>query len=325
MGIRQQVLSRLREASPCFLSGEALAQQEGVTRAAVWKAISQLRKSGYRIAGTPRKGYRLLEPPDLLYPQEVNPLLRTTWLGRGPFHYFRETGSTNDQAKLLAWRGCPDGTIVVAEAQSAGRGRLGRTWLSPPGTGLYFSLVLRPRVTPAVAPRVTLLAGVALCRAIRHTAGVKAEIKWPNDILVGSKKLAGILTEMEAETEAIHHLILGIGVNVNMQACELAPALEATSLYLETGKRHSRPELMARILLELESLWEVFQKEGFSKIRDMWMELSATVGRLVGIERWDGGVIMGKAEEIDQEGALLVADGEGQLHRIAYGEVLHVR
>lgn len=325
MALKQQVLNRLREVSPCFLSGESLAQQEGVSRAAVWKAVCGLRRSGYRIAGTPRKGYRLLEPPDILSASELEPHLRTRVLGRGPFHHFPEVSSTNDEAKLLASGGCPEGTLVVAEAQSAGRGRLGRTWLSPFGTGLYFSLVLRPRFSPQLAPRMTLLAGVAVCRAIRRVSAVESGIKWPNDILVRQRKLAGILTEMEAEPDAIHHLVLGVGVNVNMQNCDLPPSIRATSLYLESGKRHSRAELLAQILLELETLWERLQKEGFTPIQEMWQELNLTLGRLVGVEKADGVVLVGRARGIDHEGALLITDQGGQMHRITHGEVVHVR
>ena len=324
MALKQEVLKKLREVSPCFLSGEALAQGEGVSRAAVWKAVTNLRKAGYRISGSPRRGYRLVEPPDLLTPQEVEPHLRTKVMGRVGYHHYKELSSTNDKAKALAAQGCAHGTLVVAEAQKAGRGRLGRSWHSPLGSGLYFSLVLRPDFAPHLAPRVTLLGGVALCRAIRELTGVEAGIKWPNDVLVKQRKVGGILTEMEAEADAIHHLILGFGVNVNMESCDLPAPLKATSLMLETGKRQSRAQILAGILLRVEELWNRLLSDGFEPIADAWREASVTLGRLVGVEK-EGGVIVGRAKDIDEEGALLLTDQGGHFHRITYGEVLHVR
>lgn len=324
MALRQQVLKKLREASPCFLSGEALAQGEGVSRAAVWKAVTNLRKAGYKIPGSPRRGYRLLEPPDLLTPQEVEPHLRTKVMGRHGYHHCRELSSTNDRAKALAAEGCPEGTLVVAEAQTAGRGRLGRSWHSPLGSGLYFSLVLRPKFAPQLAPRITLLGGVALCRAIRELTAVQAGIKWPNDVLVKQRKVGGILTEMEAEADAIHYLILGFGVNVNMESCDFPPLLKATSLMLETGMRQPRAQLLARILLEVETLWNRLLSNGFGPVAEAWREMSVTLGRLVGVEKEEETVV-GRAQDIDEQGALLVTDQGGHLHRITYGEVLHVR
>lgn len=324
MALKQQVLKRLREVSPRFLSGEVLAQGEGVSRAAVWKAVTNLRKAGYQISGSPRRGYRLVEPPDLLTLQEVEPHLRTKLMGRAGYYHFKELTSTNDKAKALAAQGCAEGTLVVAEAQTAGKGRLGRSWHSPLGSGLYFSLVLRPNFAPYLAPRITLLGGVALCSAVRALTGVEAGIKWPNDVLVKQKKVGGILTEMEAEADAIHHVILGFGVNVNMESCDLPPSLKATSLMLETGKRQSRAQLMARILLEVEDLWNRLLSEGFGPIADAWRKMSVTLGRLVGVEKQEG-VVVGRAKDIDEEGALLLTDQGGHSHRITYGEVLHVR
>ncbi len=324
MVLKQKVLKKLREVSPCFLSGESLAQGEGVSRAAVWKAVLSLRKNGYRISGSPRRGYRLVEPPDLLTAHEVEPYLRTKVMGRVGYHHFKELSSTNDKAKILAAEGCAEGTLVVAEAQTAGRGRLGRSWHSPLGSGLYFSLILRPDFAPHLAPRITLLGGVALCLAIRELTGVKAGIKWPNDVMVRNRKVGGILTEMEAEADAIHHLILGFGVNINMENCDLPAPLKATSLMLETGKRQSRAQILARILWEVEESWNRLLKEGFGPIADAWRHMSVTLGRLVGVET-EGGVVVGRAKDIDEQGALLLTDQGGHPHRVTHGEVLHVR
>lgn len=324
LSVQQVILGHLVDASPSFVSGQALARMRNVSRASVWKAISKLRKAGYPIEGSPRLGYRLVSPPDLLEWNGLRPFLKTKDMGRKGYHHFRELPSTNDHAKILARQGAPHGSIVVAEGQSAGRGRLGRTWHSPSGSGLYFSLILRPNFAPSLAPRVTLLAGVGVCRAIRTTSGQDARIKWPNDVLVRQKKVAGILMEMEAEAEAIHYMVLGIGVNVNSRREELPEELNATSLFLETGRSLSRTSLLAEILLQVELLWEELINQGFDPVARAWRDLSETLEQWVRIESPCGSVT-GRATDIDDQGALLVVDSEGRTHRATYGDVIHVR
>ncbi len=324
MSLKGEILEKLKSVFPSHISGQSIAEGLGVSRSAVWKAVNRLKREGHPIEGSPRKGYRLKAPSDLLTPENLLPLLKTRTFGRSGYIYHREVTSTNDVAKLLAREGCPHGSLIVAEAQSRGRGRLGRSWLSPPGAGLYFSLVLRPDFEPPLAPRITLLAGVAVARAIQTLCSLEPKIKWPNDVVLGRGKVAGILMEMEAEADLIHYLVLGVGVNANMDRGQLPESLNATSLLLETRRIHSRCELLAQVLHELESLWDELLSRGFEPVAEMWREMSFTLGKIVKVEKREG-IVLGQAEDIDDQGCLLVRDQEGRIHRVTHGEVIHVR
>jgi len=324
MSLKGEILEKLKSVFPSHVSGQSIAESFGVSRSAVWKAVNRLKREGYPIEGSPRRGYRLKAPSDLITQENVLPLLKTRTFGRTGYFYHREVTSTNDVAKLLAREGCPHGTVIVAEAQSRGRGRLGRSWLSPVGAGLYFSLVLRPDFEPPLAPRVTLLAGVAVAKAIQSLSSLEPKIKWPNDVVLGGRKVAGILMEMEGEADLIHYLVLGVGVNANMDRGQLPESLNATSLLLETRSTHSRCELLARVLYELESLWDDLLSRGFEPVAEMWREMSFTLGKTVKVEKKDE-ILWGRAEDIDEHGCLLVRDQEGRIYRVTHGEVIHVR
>jgi BirA family transcriptional regulator, biotin operon repressor / biotin---[acetyl-CoA-carboxylase] ligase len=259
---------------------------------------------------------------DLLHPSAIEPLLRTRLLGKQGIHYYEDLGSTNDRARELARTGCPEGTLVLANSQALGRGRLGKSWASPRGTGLYFSLVFRPPFGISSAPRITLLAGVAVCRAINHIASVASRIKWPNDILIHGKKVAGILTELEASGSRIAHVVLGIGVNVNTPFSAFPSELrgKATSLLAQRGRSVSRAALLGRILSEGEKWWEVLLSEGFQPVREAWRELSATLGKRVRAEGIGPGLV-GTAQDIDEEGSLLIRSDDGMIHQVPFGEV----
>jgi BirA family biotin operon repressor/biotin-[acetyl-CoA-carboxylase] ligase len=324
MSLKGEILEKLKSVFPSHVSGQSIAESFGVSRSAVWKAVNRLKREGYPIEGSPRRGYRLTAPSDLLTRENLLLLLKTRTFGRSGYFHHREVTSTNDVAKLLAREGCPHGTVIVAEAQSRGRGRLGRSWLSPPGAGVYFSLVLRPDFEPPLAPRITLLAGVAVARAIQSLSSLEPKIKWPNDVLLGERKVAGILMEMEAEADLIHYLVLGVGVNANMDRAQLPESLNATSLFLETRTTHSRCELLARVLYELESLWDELLSRGFEPVAEMWRKMSFTLGKIVKVEKKEE-ILCGQAEDIDEHGCLLVRDQEGRIHRVSHGEVMHVR
>ena len=246
------------------ISGEYLATQLGLSRAAVWKRVHRLKAQGYVIEGSPRRGYRLLAVPDKLLPEEVLQGLKTG-VFTGPVHYFETLDSTNDLAKALAVQGAPEGTVVVAEAQTSGRGRLGREWDSPPGVGLYVSLVLRPMLPPMELPQITLTTAVAVVRAVRRVAGLAPGIKWPNDLLLNGKKLGGILTEMETESDRIRHVVVGLGLNVNNPGFPPELAATATSLALEAGRTFSRVNLLQAWLEEFEALYEPIFTPGVSR------------------------------------------------------------
>jgi BirA family transcriptional regulator, biotin operon repressor / biotin---[acetyl-CoA-carboxylase] ligase len=322
-GSEEMVLAFLAEAGDEFVSGEAISDKLGLSRAAVWKHVNALRAQGYRIEAAPARGYRLVEIPDRLGELELRPLLNTHDLGQA-LHWYEEVGSTNDVAKELAEEGALHGEVVVAERQTAGRGRRGRSWSSPPRRNLYLSVILRPELPPARAPEVTLLASVAVCQAVRQ-AGVAAAIKWPNDVLVSGRKLAGVLTEMAAEVERVQWLVVGIGVNVNADRDDFPEELRelATSLRLERGQPVPRVLFAAALLTALEEWLDRHADEGFAPVRAAWREMSDTLGREVRV-RSGGADLVGVAEDVDESGALLVRTAQG-LERVVSGDVEMLR
>jgi BirA family biotin operon repressor/biotin-[acetyl-CoA-carboxylase] ligase len=317
------VLGFLAEAGDEFVSGEAISDKLGLTRAAVWKHVESLRAQGYRIDAVPARGYRLTEIPDRLTPLELRPLLNTHDIGQ-VLHHFEVISSTNDHARELAEEGAGHGEVVIAESQTGGRGRRGRPWVSPPGRNATFSVVLRPDLPPARAPALTLLASVAICDALRQ-ANVPAAIKWPNDLLVGERKIAGILTELASEPERINWAVVGIGVNVNAAREDFPPELRetATSVLIERGAPAPRALFVAACLTSLERWLDCHAEEGFEPVREAWRARAATLGREVAV-RTEGREIAGRAEDVDEAGALLVRTDAG-VERILSGDVVHLR
>jgi len=317
------VLAFLAEAGDEYVSGEAISDKLGLTRAAVWKHVNALRGLGYRIDAMPARGYRLAAVPDRLTALELRPLLNTHDLGQ-VLHAFEVIGSTSDHAKGLAEEGAAHGEVVIAESQTAGRGRRGRSWASPPGKNAYFSAVLRPELPPGRAPELTLVASVAMCDAVRQ-AGVPAGIKWPNDLLVGGRKIAGILTELAAEPDRIQWVVLGIGVNVNARLEDFPEEVrpEVTSILLERGEPAPRALFVAACLTALEEWLDLHAEAGFAPVRQAWRERSLTLGREV-LVRTEGREIVGTAEDIDERGALLVRAG-GRVEQILAGDVKLLR
>ncbi|HUL58775.1 MAG TPA: biotin--[acetyl-CoA-carboxylase] ligase [Anaeromyxobacteraceae bacterium] len=322
-GSEELVLAFLAEAGDEFVSGEAISDKLGLTRAAVWKHVEALRAAGYRIDAMPARGYRLSGIPDRLTALELRPLLNTHDVGQ-TLHCFEEVGSTNDVAKELAEEGAAHGEVVVAEAQSSGRGRRGRPWASPPRRNVYLSVILRPDLPPARAPELTLVASLAVCDALRH-AGVDAGIKWPNDVLASGKKIAGILTELSAEPDKVHWVVVGAGVNVNARLEDFPEELrgEATSVLLERGQPAPRALFAAACLTALEAWLDRHAEEGFGAIRDAWRARNVTLGRAVTV-RVEGRDVQGVAEDLDERGALLVRTPTG-LERVDSGDVKLLR
>ena len=318
--IRSTILDMLRRQPGQFVSGEELGRQLKVSRAAISKQIQKLRQEGYGIESTVSQGHRLVSLPDLLRPDEVLSQLKTKILGKD-LVYFSAIGSTNDEAKKRAVEGSPEGTLVITETQVGGRGRLSRGWFSPFAKGIWFSVILRPPFPPQEAPKCTLMAAVALNRAIRDCTGVACGIKWPNDILCNGKKLVGILTEMSAEMDAINHIVIGIGVNVNIAAEEIPPELQgvATSLLIESGASVPRLALFTQILNRLEELYLSVKATGFAPVLEAWRQESITLGKMVTVIGHDTSYV-GKAIDIDAEGALLVETDTG-VERVLAGDV----
>ena len=318
--LRSDILSMLRDKIGDFVYGEELGRRFNVSRTAVGKQIQKLRLEGYDIESTVSQGHRLRNLPDLLRPEEVCPKLATGKFGC-ELHYFSSIGSTNNEAKKLAVAGSPEGTLVVTEEQAEGRGRLSRGWFSPKAKGIWFSIVLRPPFPPQEAPKCTLMAAVAVNRAIRDIAGVPCGIKWPNDIMCKGRKLVGILTEMSAEMDAINHVVIGMGINVNIPEGDFPAELQeiATSLLLETGKPVGRLDLFVRILERLEELYMEVLRSGFAVVLDAWRQESITLGQQVQVIGTDKS-FMGQAIDIDSDGALLVSTESG-VERVLAGDV----
>jgi BirA family biotin operon repressor/biotin-[acetyl-CoA-carboxylase] ligase len=316
-----KILNTFRSSNGEFISGEEISEKLGISRAAVWKHIEQLRNEGYEITGEPHVGYRLTGTPDKLIPEEVSYKLGTKVIGRKIYSY-ESTDSTNDVAHRLAQSGSPEGTVVFSEGQSKGRGRMGRHWVSPKGKGIYFSFILRPDVSPAEAPKITLMSAVAVALAIRKVTHLGALIKWPNDILINNHKAVGILTEMSAEVNTVRYIVLGIGINVNTSRSELPK--EATSLKAEAGEEVPRVELAQEVLRELDRQYRVFNDKGFKKIIDGWRDLSHTLGEEVKIA-CQHRKIEGTAVDLDSSGALVVRLDNGFTEHVTAGDVLMVR
>ena len=320
MNAKQKILDLLKEAQPSPISGEYICQQLQVSRTAVWKTIECLRREGYDIEARPRAGYRLLAAPDVLDPSAWLSELRVRRIGSRA-HYVKSTTSTNDVAKELARQNVAEGTVVVTEEQTKGRGRLGRSWQCPPKAGLCFSLVLYPGVNPMEVAQFTMLAAVAVVRALNKHLGVEAKVKWPNDVYINGLKVCGILAEMTAEADRVKYLVLGVGLNVNQSQEELAAArIEASSLRAEVKHRVSRTEVLKSILSELDDLYELWQSKGFVPLKGLWLQEALWVGCEVVVhglnQSWEGTL-----EDIDDQGALLLRLPEGNLKTFYSGEV----
>ena len=318
--MRARILKLLRQQSQDYLSGEEISRQLAVSRTAVWKHIQELKNHGYEIEAHPRKGYRLKSRPDLLLPEEIRAGLATQLLGKQIVHFY-DTSSTNNEAKRLAADDAVEGTIVVSEAQTLGRGRFNRGWFSPPGGGVWVSVILRPPFPPQEAPKCTLMAAVATVEAIREASGLNCGIKWPNDILWQGRKLVGILTEMSAEMDAINFVVLGIGINVSLQESDFPEELRniGASVSMGAEREVSRVEVLQKLLERLEYWYQVVKQEGFEPVLEAWRRESVTLGQpvrvLAGEETYDG-----VAEELAEDGSLLVRTEKG-LRRVLAGDV----
>lgn len=309
----------LRE-SEGYLSGQQLCEQLGVSRTAVWKTIGQLKEEGYQIQAVRNKGYRLVQGADVITRAELVSSLDSAWAGSN-LVYYDSTDSTNTRARQLAEQGAPHGTLVVADSQTAGKGRCGRHWEAPDGTGIWMTLILRPELEPQRASMLTLVTALAVADAIRGLTGLEAAIKWPNDIVCGGKKVVGILTEMSTEAEWIRYVIVGIGINVNMDGFPGELGKTATSLKLELGRGVKRSPLVAAVMNAFEKYYALFEKAGdLSGLVDTYNRWSANTGRQVRVLD-PAGEYQGEALGIDSQGALLVKCSEGEVKSVISGEV----
>ncbi|KQC47026.1 MULTISPECIES: biotin--[acetyl-CoA-carboxylase] ligase [Geobacillus] len=318
---RKKLLELFAEANGEFLSGQKISERLGCSRAAVWKHIEELRKEGFELEAVRRLGYRIVSTPDKVTANEIQLGLKTETLGH-TIHFFEEVDSTQRIAAKLAYEGAPEGTLVVAEEQKAGRGRLDRKWFSPKGTGIWMSLILRPPIPPQRAPQLTLLVAVAISQAIQEVTGLVPNIKWPNDILLHGKKGVGILTELQADPDRVHSVIVGIGINVNQTAEQFPEDIRAiaTSLAIEKGERIKRAPLIQEILLRIERLYKQYLAHGFRSIKLLWEGYAVSIGKPV-TARTLGGTIRGIARGITEDGLLILEDEEQNTHYIHSADI----
>jgi BirA family transcriptional regulator, biotin operon repressor / biotin---[acetyl-CoA-carboxylase] ligase len=317
-----KILKALRKASPSAISGSDLSDHLGISRAAIWARIQELRALGYDIEASPHRGYCLLNSPDLLHADDLISRLETPRVVGRDIQVFEQTTSTNEVIEMLARGGAAEGAVVFAESQTKGRGRLGRRWESASHCGLWFSVLLRPQLRVPACTQLTITGATALARAIRNQTGLMLEIKWPNDIMYEGKKLAGILTELSGELDFVRYVILGIGVNVNQETSDFSKDLAktATSLLLATGQKISRPELAVSILEALDADYQRLNSGQFGSLADEWSQQCATIGRQICL-RIGGRTLEGRAEALDEDGALLLRTEHGRLERIIGGDV----
>ena len=317
--MKNKILEKLKQSED-FISGQEISKELHMTRAAIWKYINILREDGYNIESVPSKGYRLVSLPDILSYEEIKEYLKTDFMGRS-IYYFNSIDSTNKKAKEVA-QDEQEGTVIIAEEQTAGKGRMGRSWVSPKGKGIWMSLILKPTMEPMKVPKLTLIGAAAVHKALENMK-IKAQVKWPNDVLIDGKKICGILTEMSGELNMVNYVIMGIGINVNLDEKDIPDQLKdkATSLKISTGKEINRKELTANILNEFEKLYISFkEKDQMNEVLKICRENSILLGEEVKIIRGND-VRIGKAIDINENGELLIKFEGDKVESIIAGEV----
>lgn len=317
--MKTKILALLRENGD-YLSGQELCSRFGVSRTAVWKSINQLKEDGYVIEAVQNKGYRLIGCPEILSETELKSRMKTAWAGKN-LYYHKQTGSTNIDAKKLAEEGAVHGTLVVADMQNAGRGRRGRSWQAPAGNNIYMSIALKPEFPPDRASALTLVMALSVAEAMQAVCDGEYRIKWPNDIVLNGKKLCGILTEMSAETDYIHYVVIGVGINVNQTEFPQELQETATSVFKETGKVISRAGLIERILMEFEKNYDHYLETlNLAGLMERYNALLINRGREVKVLD-PKGEYTGIAEGITESGELRVKKSDGEVVLVYAGEV----
>ena len=317
--MKNEILRALRETDS-YVSGQELCRKLGVSRTAVWKNIRSLQEDGYEIEAVTNRGYRLAGVPDTIAEEEVASRLQTERMGR-QIRYFSRIDSTNQYAKRIAEEGAPDGTLIIADEQTAGKGRSGRTWVTPPAEAIAFTLLLRPKLSPDRISMVTLVMGLAVTNAVNSLYGVSAGIKWPNDVVIKGRKLCGILTEMSAEVRQVNYIVIGVGINANLTSFPEEIREIATSLKLELGRDINRAELIARVMAEFERLYAEFEAQGdLGAVMQEYNELCLNAGSKVRVLD-PNGAYTGTSRGINSMGELLVETEDGKMQEVYAGEV----
>lgn len=319
--VKNEFLKRLFKANGQPISGQEIADEFGVSRTAIWKYVKEFEEAGYKIGTVRKKGYYLISVPDALTEANIHKYLRTERYGR-VVHYLETCDSTQPIAHQYAQEGAIDGTVVIAEEQQGGKGRMARPWVSKAYKGIWMSVILKPELTPQQAPQITLVAAVATVQAIHEVTGLTPEIKWPNDLLLDGKKITGILTELQTDPDRVKAILLGIGINVNQEKSEFPEELEAiaTSLNLALGKPVNRAKLVASILKHLEHFVSLYVEEGFLPIKQLWERHANTIGkqvRAVMLRETIEGIAVG----ITEEGMLELQLSDGRIRQIYSGDI----
>lgn len=319
--VRKKLLDAFTENREEYLSGQYLADLIGCSRTAVWKHIEELRKEGFELEAVKSRGYRIVKIPERVTADEIRLGLRTKFIGQ-QIHYEEVVESTQKIAHQLGMDDAPEGTVVIAEEQVAGRGRMDRVWYAPKHTGIWMSIILRPNIPPPQAPQLTLLTAVAIVQAIEQCTSLIPEIKWPNDILIKGKKITGILTELQAEADRIHSVIIGIGINVNQQRADFPDELKeiATSLAIEEGNLIQRASLIQAIFSQLEKLYLLYLEKGFQPIKLLWESYAVSIGKIIRA-RTLSEQIVGRALGISDDGVLKLQDEHGKIHHIYSADI----
>ena len=318
------LLTLFANNSTIAISGERIAKEIGVSRSTVWRWVERLREVGVRVKGKPNTGYFLERVPDILTPDMLRQQLKGSMFSKKIHHYFR-TDSTNRVALELGYTNEPEGSVVLAEEQTAGRGRAGRNWHSERAAGIYVTLLVRPRISPVQAPLLTMMAGLSAHAAIQAQTGLLPDVKWPNDLMLNGKKVGGILTEMHAETTLVRFVIVGVGINVNQEKFPSELSAIATSLRAETGKPQSRLELLARLLREFETDYNRFLRDGAASVIERFTQVSSYArGKRVRVTNGNESYV-GVTAGLRPEGLLQVQQDDGMLVTVLAGDVTETK
>ncbi|WP_413380563.1 biotin--[acetyl-CoA-carboxylase] ligase [Alkalihalobacillus sp. 1P02AB] len=319
--MKEQLIKLLLKEPGAFVSGEKISEELGCSRTAIWKHIDALRQDGYRLESAPRKGYRLIEMPDMMKAHDIKIHLATKYIGH-TIHYFDAVPTTQKEAMKYIQNGATEGELVVTSNQTNGKGRLGRVWNFAEQKAIAMSLILKPNISPMKVPQLTLLTAVAVVRALRKKTNLDISIKWPNDLLINGKKMVGILTEMQAEPDVVHSVVIGIGMNVNQEQADFSDELsdKASSLLIESGQTYKRAELIAEVLNEFEGLYDLYLETGFSVVKTLWESYAISLGSYI-YARTAKETIYGLATGINDDGVLLLEDQEGQIHSIYSADI----
>jgi BirA family biotin operon repressor/biotin-[acetyl-CoA-carboxylase] ligase len=321
MNIKQEILKAFNTHPDRFISGEELSHTCQCSRTAVWKHIEELRQEGYVFEAVRKAGYRLVAAPDRIAEEEILAALETKRIGRTIYAHDTVV-TTQSLAHEAASKGAPEGTLVIAEQQTGGKGRLGRQWHSPKGTGIWMSLIVRPEIPLPQTPQMTLLTAVTVAKTIRQTVDVPVLIKWPNDIFIGEKKVCGILTELNAESDRVNYLVIGIGINVNTVETDFPEDLlkVATSLRIASGQKIKRAAFIQNFCRIFEEEYDYYLRHGFERVKREWEANSYSIGRQVTV-RTIHSTLEGRAIGLDAEGVLIVEDAAGQRHKVYSADV----